>query len=71
MVFSRSDRLKFMRFMDQAFDGDGLERFTAVSELPPITVNGNTMRGRLDDGREIMWTMPDNQWFITSTGSAS
>lgn len=71
MAFSRGDRLKFMRFMDQAFDGIGLDRFTVVPELPLITLGGNTMRGRLDNGREIMWSMPDNQWFITSTGSAS
>lgn len=71
MAFSRGDRLKFERFMDQAFDGIGLDRFTVVPELPPITLGGNTMRGRLDNGREIMWSMPDNQWFITSTGSAS
>lgn len=69
MTFSRSDKLKFMRFMDQALDGIGLERFTVVSDILPQ--RQDWMRGRLDDGREIMWAMPDDKWFITSTGSAS
>lgn len=71
MTFSREDKLRFMRVMDQAAQNIGMDRFEQVDAIPDIEGTKARIRGRLDDGREMAWFKPDNKWFITRTGSAS
>lgn len=64
-MFSRSERLKFMRIMDTAANGVALDSFVVVPDIP--VGNGNALRGTLDDGRKIAWVKPENTFYITTS----